>query len=69
MRTNEYAAYSGSARGLEEIFATGVNGANQMRPDANNAYRIASNPAKTAASAAIVLFHFVRSEIPRKMVW
>jgi hypothetical protein len=49
------------------MLATGVKGANQIRPEANNAYRIANNPAKTDASATNVLFHFVRSEIPRKI--
>jgi hypothetical protein len=67
MRTKEYAAYSGNARGLEEMFATGVKGANQICPEANNAYKIANNPAKTDASAANELFQPVRSEIPRKM--
>ena len=67
MRTNEYAAYSGNARGLEEMFATGVKGANQIRPEANNAYKIANNPAKTETSAMNELFHPVCSEIPRKM--
>ncbi len=51
------------------MFATGVKGANQIRPEANNTYRIASNPAKTDTSATNELFHRVRSEIPRKMDW
>ncbi len=66
MRTNEYIAYRGSARGLEEMLATGVKGANQMRPEANSAYKIASNPAKTATSATNEPFHRMRSEMLRK---
>src|SRR5882672_1108783 len=69
MRTSEYAAYSGSARGLDEMCATGVNGANQMRPETNNAYRIARIPAKTEISATNELSHRVRSVIARRIVW
>src|SRR6266436_1679643 len=43
--------------------ATGVNGANQMRPETNNAYRIARIPAMNE------LFQRVRSVIARSIVW
>src|SRR5260221_13515773 len=49
--------------------ATGVNGANQMRPETNNAYRIARIPAKTEISATNELSHRVRSVIARRIVW
>jgi len=67
IRTNEYAAYIGKARGLEDMFATGVKGANQIRPEAKRTYEIARRPANTAASAVKELFHLVRSEIARKI--
>jgi hypothetical protein len=50
------------------MFATGAKGSNHMRPETNNAYKIANKPAKTATSAPSELLHFVRSEITRKTV-